>query len=78
MPLQPGTDVQCYNHTLKTPFDCPPSVAIGVNHFESAPSNNLFFSIKAINSDSNAVLPFIVRTHWAYTRWTKVNFFFLA
>lgn len=27
--LQPGNDIQCYNHTLTTPFDCPPSVAIG-------------------------------------------------
>lgn len=29
VPLQTGTDIQCYNHTLETPFDCPPSVAIG-------------------------------------------------
>lgn len=29
VPLVPGTDVQCYNYTLKTPFDCAPSVAIG-------------------------------------------------
>ena len=29
IPLVPGTDIQCYNHTLTTPFDCPPSVAIG-------------------------------------------------
>ena len=27
--LQSNTDVQCYNHTLAQPFDCPPSVAIG-------------------------------------------------
>ena len=31
IPLQPGNDVQCYNHTLAAPFDCPPSVAIGIN-----------------------------------------------
>ena len=31
VPLQPGNDIQCYNHTLVTPFDCPPSVAIGTN-----------------------------------------------
>ena len=29
--LQPGNDIQCYNHTLAAPFDCPPSVAIGIN-----------------------------------------------
>ena len=45
---------------------------------ESAPSNNLFFSIKALNSDSNGVLPFVVRTQWGYTRWTKITFYFLA
>lgn len=33
VPLQPGTDIQCYNHTLTSPFDCPPSVAIGMYIF---------------------------------------------
>lgn len=78
IPLTSGTDIQCYNHTLVTPFDCAPSVAIGVTHLESAPSNNLFFSIKVVNSDSNGVIPFIVRTHWGYTRWSKISFYFLA
>lgn len=45
---------------------------------ESAPSNNLFFSIKALNSDSNGVIPFVVRTHWGYTRWSKISFYYLA
>lgn len=45
---------------------------------ESAPSNNLFFSIKAVNSDSFGVIPFVVRTHWGYTKWTKLTFSFLA
>ena len=29
IPLSHENDVQCYNHTLMTPFDCAPSVAIG-------------------------------------------------
>ena len=32
VPLQPGNDIQCYNHTLMTPFDCSPDVAIGNNN----------------------------------------------
>ncbi len=24
------------------------------------------------------MIPFIVRTHWAYTRWTRITFSFLA
>jgi cysteine-rich repeat protein len=49
-----------------------------VTHLESKPTNNLFFSIKAVNSDSNGVIPFVVRTHWGYTRWAKITFYFLA
>ena len=45
---------------------------------ESQYSPNLFFSIKAVNSDSNGVIPFVVRTHWAYTRWTRLVFSFIA
>ena len=78
IPLQQGNDIQCYNHTLVKAFECPPSVAIAAYDFESAASKNLFFSIKAINSDSNGVIPFILRTHWGYTRWNKISFFFLA
>jgi hypothetical protein len=49
-----------------------------VNNFQSASSNNLFFSIKAVNSDSNGVIPFIVRTQWGYTRWSRITFSFIA
>jgi hypothetical protein len=49
-----------------------------VNSLESQYSPNLFFSIKAVNSDSNGVIPFIVRTHWGYTQWSKLTFSFLA
>lgn len=49
-----------------------------VNNLESQYSPNLFFSIKAINSDNFGVIPFVVRTHWGYTSWTKITFSFLA
>lgn len=45
---------------------------------ESLSSNHLFFSIKAVNSDSNGVIPFIVRTQWGYTRWSRISFSFFA
>jgi cysteine-rich repeat protein len=31
-----------------------------------------------VNSDSNGVIPFIIRTHWGYTQWTRISFSFLA
>ena len=49
-----------------------------MNNLLSASSNNLFFSIKAVSSNSNGVIPFIVRTHWGYTRWSRISFSFLA
>ena len=76
--LTNGVDIQCYNYTLATAFSCAPGVAISVNSLESQYSANLFFSIKAVNSDSNGVIPFIIRTHWGYTQWTKLTFSFLA
>jgi hypothetical protein len=53
-------------------------VAIAVSDFQSQYSPHLFFSIKAVNSDSTGVIPFIVRTHWGYTQWTKLTFSFFA
>jgi hypothetical protein len=41
-------------------------------------SNDLFFSIKAVNSDNNGVIPFVTRTQWGYTRWVKISFSFFA
>ena len=40
--------------------------------------NNLFFSVKAVSSDSNTVIPFIIRTQWGYTRWSRISFSFFA
>lgn len=73
-----GQDIQCYNYTLKNAFTCTPGVAIAVSDLQSAYSPSLFFSVKAIASDSNGIIPFVVRTHWGYTQWSKITFSFLA
>ena len=49
-----------------------------VNSLQSQYSPHLFFSIKAVKSDSNAIIPFVVRTHWGYTQWSRLSFSFLA
>jgi hypothetical protein len=76
--LVAGKDVQCYNYTLSSAFNCTPNIAIAVNDLQSQYSANLFFSVKAVASDSNAVIPFVIRTQWAYTQWTKLTFSFIA
>ncbi len=30
VPLKSGVDIQCYNYTLTSPFNCTPGVAIGI------------------------------------------------
>jgi hypothetical protein len=49
-----------------------------VNQFQSQYSSNLFFSIKVVASDSFGVIPFVVRTQWGYTQWSRISFSFLA
>jgi hypothetical protein len=49
-----------------------------VHDFEARASNDLFFSIKPVQSDSLTSIPFLIRTHWRYTYWTKIAFSFLA
>lgn len=76
--LVSGVDVQCYNYTLTTVFNCTPNVAIAVNDLNSQYSPNIFFSVKAVASDSDSIIPFVIRTQWGYTRWTRITFSFLA
>jgi len=38
----------------------------------------LFFSIKPVYSSNFGVVPFVVRTQWGYTRWTRIAFSFFA
>ena len=38
VPLEFGTDIQCYNYTLPYVFDCAPSVAIGTNELIQRPT----------------------------------------
>lgn len=51
---------------------------LAINDLQSQYSQNLFFSVKAVYSENNGVIPFAVRTQWAYTQWTKITFSFLA
>jgi hypothetical protein len=83
--LQSGVDIQCYNYTLASTFSRTPNIAIGtstphsaISQLQSQYSPNLFFSIKVAASSNLYTIPFIVRTHWAYTRWSKITFSFVA
>lgn len=73
-----GTDAQCYNYSLPYAFANVPEVAVAVHDFESRATNDLFFAIKPLQSDSLVAVPFLIRTHWRYTFWTKIAFSFLA
>ena len=51
---------------------------VGVHDFEAEKSTSLFYYIKPLNTDSLAFVPFVIRTQWLYTRWTKISFSFIA
>lgn len=76
--LTSGVDTLCYNHTLERVFQNRPGIAISVHDLQSQYSPDQFFSIKPVRSDSHGVIPFVIRTQWKYTSWTKISFTFLA
>lgn len=78
MPLTAGQDIQCYNYTLSVTFNCTPNIAIAVSDLQSQASQHLFFSVKAVSSDNFGVIPFVIRTQWGYSRWTRITFSFIA
>jgi hypothetical protein len=49
-----------------------------VYDLQSQYSANQFFSVKPVRSDSYGIIPFMIRTHWKYTSWTKISFSFFA
>lgn len=51
---------------------------VAVYDLQSQYSPDQFFSIKPIRSDSFGVIPFVIRTQWKYTSWTKITFSFFA
>lgn len=53
-------------------------VISAVYDFQSQYSPDEFFSIKPVRSDGYGIIPFIIRTQWKYTSWTKISFTFLA
>lgn len=76
--LVQGTDSLCYNYSLPYAFSTVPEIAVSVHDFEARATNDLFFSIKPVHTDSLSSVPFLIRTHWKYTSWTKIAFSFLA
>lgn len=76
--ISDGEDTQCYNYSLPYSFNTVPDVALSVYSFETEPTNNLFFFVKPIRTDSLSFLPFVVRTLWPYTQWNLITFSFLA
>ena len=78
VPLHHGEDTQCYNYTLPYRFARVPQVAIAVYELEAQKTDDLFFAIKPLPSKSLTHLPFVIRTQWKYTNWTKISYTFLA
>lgn len=78
VPLIRGQDVQFYNYSLPYSFARIPCAAIAIHDFHALPSDNVFFSIKPIKSESRSYLPLLIRTHWKYTSWEKISFSILV
>ena len=53
-------------------------IIAAVYDLQSQYSADQFFSIKPVRSDSFGIIPFVIRTHWKYTSWTKLSFSFIA
>ena len=49
-----------------------------MHEFEAQKTDDLFFAIKPLPSKSLTHVPFVIRTHWKYTNWTKISYTFLA
>ena len=54
------------------------NLKVGVHDFEAEKSTSLFYYIKPLHTDSLSFVPFVIRTQWLYTRWTKISFSFIA
>ena len=54
------------------------SLILAVYDLQSQYSPDQYFSIKPVRSDSYGVIPFVIRTQWKYTSWTKITFAFFA
>ena len=53
-------------------------INLAIHDFSTRVTNDIFFSIKPLDSPNFAFIPFLIRTHWRYTAWTKIGFSFLA
>lgn len=83
--LIPNENTITYNHTLTSPFNQQPGVAlskknhkVGIGSFSSQPGNFLMFSAKALPSVSFTTLFFLLRFYQKYTLWISIQLGFLA
>lgn len=76
--LIPNQDTLCYNYSLPAPFQNQPGVALALPEMAASPSNQLFFSIQPIKSDSLSLITFMIRTQWKYTTWNIFKVSFIA
>ena len=78
IPLYESQESACYNFSLPYAFLNIPDVAIGIEDFEIDPSYGMYFYVKATRAQTPTYIPFVIRTLWAYTSWTQINFNFIA
>ena len=78
LPLTENEDSRCYNYSLPSNFNSPPTVAVSVHAFDCEPSQGLYFFVKPLKLQSVSILPFVIRTQWSYTKWNHITFSFIA
>lgn len=79
-------DSYCYSLTLSKKFNKLPNVAIALNKFHAKETKELYLSIKPLTSNNKSTdgsislttLSFTVNLYQQYTKWTLVEFYFLA
>ena len=68
----------CYNYTMPYYSHNKLGVAIAMQKFESNYSPDLYFSVKPLMAEISTIIPFVIRTQWKYTTWSKFSFQFLV
>lgn len=79
-------DSYCYSLTLPRKFNRLPNVAVALNKFHTKETKDFYLSIKPLpfnnkttdGSISLTSISFNVNLYQQYTKWTLVEFYFLA
>lgn len=80
-------DSYCYTVTLPKRFSKAPNVAVALNKFTTQSTKNLYLSIKPVanllnrgieNAQSLTTISFSVNLYQLYTKWSLIEFYFLA